>query len=266
MRRALSVLFVALLAGLALAEDAPAKKARGKSREYREAIRTIETMARAKPPSVALGTFNDGRLRHAAELPARGFGYRLAAPRRPTHFGTDEMVFGLIELAALMQEKRPGSPWLSVGDISAKDGGKLAPHINHQDGQDVDLAFLYCDPASGRPVDQGWLKCDAEGRTKKANAVFDVERNFEMLVLWLESPYFGGCEWILVHEPLEKLLVAHGRALAKKVPKRAAESEAVTSRLEELMREPESSPHDDHFHIRLLKSAEDREASAQEAQ
>ncbi len=257
-----AVAFAALawIGPAALAEDPPKLSPRGKSKEYREALKTISTLAKAKKPSVASGMVTDGKLHDPAELPAKGFGYKLASPKRKTHFGTDEMVFGLIELAALLQEKHPGSPWLSIGDISGPEGGKLEPHMNHQDGQDLDLAFFYC-TAKGEPADRGWLKCEETGKTK-SGVVFDVARNFELLWLWLESPIFGGCEWILVYEPLEKLLVAHGHELAKKHPKSAEKIEQVTAELEELMREPSSSPHADHFHIRLKRSPDDRAAGA----
>jgi hypothetical protein len=237
------------------------RRARGQSPDYKKAIQTVEALAKAKSPSIATGTYNDGGLVHPSELPAKGFGYRLASPGRKTHFGTDEMVFGLIELAALIQEKRPGSPWLSVGDISGPEGGTLKPHVNHQDGQDVDLAFLYC-TTEGAPVDRGWLKCGADGKTKTPSVVFDVARNFELLVLWLESPYFGGCDWILCYDPLKKLLVEHGRELARKRPKSAEAITKVTDELQKLLREPSSSPHDDHFHIRLKRSPDDRQAEA----
>lgn len=255
-RTALILVVPALVAGIAAAAagDGAPPTPRGKSPEYKAAIATIEAMAKAKPPSVASGTVSDGRIENPAELPARGFGYKLASPARKTHFGTDEMVYGLIELAAFLQERRPGSPWLSIGDISGPKGGKLSPHINHQDGQDLDIAFLYS-TADGQPVDRGWMKCDAAGKTKQANIVFDDARNFEMLVFWLESPYFGGCEWILVYEPLEKRLVEYGRSLAKKMPKKADLILERTAELEKLMREPSSSPHDDHFHIRLKRIA-----------
>lgn len=263
LRAAFVPALVALLA-VALAPRAPAeetfkdgpRRARGTSVEYRKAIAEIEKIAKSKPPSEATGVFNDGGLKSGAELPAKGFGYRLASPARKTHSGTDAMIFGLIEISALLQERRPGSPWLSIGDISGPEGGKLDPHINHQDGQDLDLAFLYCN-AKGEPVDRGWLKCDAEGKTKNPQAVFDTARNFEMLRLWLESPYFGGCEWILFYDGGKKLLVDHGRALAKRPAKsaraaaEAAAIDKVTTELAGLLRQPESSPHDDHFHIRL---------------
>lgn len=241
----------AVLAATALAYDIP-RATRGKSKEYLTAATQIITTAKAKEPSRATGTVMDGKLENAAELPARGFGYRLAAPKRPTHFGTDEMVFGLIELAALLQERHPGTPWLSVGDISGPQGGKLEPHINHQDGQDVDLAFLYM-TAKGEPAERGWIKCDAEGNTKQAATKLDVARNFEMLAFWLDSPYFGGCEWILVFDPIKKLLVAHGREMARKNTKKADTINKLTDELEKLLRQPESSPHDDHFHIRLRR-------------
>jgi penicillin-insensitive murein DD-endopeptidase len=245
------------VAAVAAAEDAPARpKPRGSSKEYRAALATIEALSRAKKaPSRATGTYFDGGLENAAELPVKGSGYKLVSTTRPTRYGTDEMVFGLIELAALLQERRPGSPGLSIGDISGPTGGKLAPHINHQDGQDLDLAFFYRGGA-GQPMHVGWLKCDAEGKTKRPGVTFDVERNFELLVLWLESPWFGGCDWILIYDPLKKLLVEHGRALEKKMPKHAETIRKHTDELERLMRQPESSPHDDHFHIRLARKGE----------
>lgn len=232
----------------ALAGDPP--RARGKSPGYRDAIKQVEAIAKAKPPSKATGTYTDGGIESAAELPAKGLGYRFAAPARKTHFGTDEMVYGLIELAALIQERRPGSPWLSIGDISAEKGGKLAPHINHQDGCDVDLAFLYC-TADGQPADRGWLACDAEGKTKQQAIRFDAARNFEMLDLWMDSPYTGGFEWVFVYDPLKKLIVQHGRDLARKFPKHAAQIEKRTDEIEKVLRQPDSSPHADHFHARV---------------
>jgi murein endopeptidase len=246
--RRLALAVVALAA--AAASVRAAGEPRGRSPDYRAAIAKIETMARAKEPSLSTGTVSKGGIKNAAELPAHGVGYRLASAERKTHFGTDEMVFGIIELAAFMQERRPGSPWLSIGDISQREGGKLDPHLNHQDGRDVDVAFLYC-TAKGEPTEKGWLKCDATGATKNAGVVLDVARSFELCSLWLDSPYFGGCEWIFVYEPLKKLLVAHGHALAKERPREADAIEKRTAELEKLWREPTSSPHDDHFHFRL---------------
>jgi penicillin-insensitive murein endopeptidase len=243
---------VAIAAVAAAGASAGGGPARGASAEYRKAIAAIDALQRAKEPSVSTGTISKGGIKNAAELPAHGYGYRLASTTRKTHFGADEMVFGLIELAAVIQERRPGSPWLSIGDIGLKEGGKLDPHINHQDGRDCDLAFLYCDP-SGTPIERGWLKCDATGATTNKGVVFDTARNFEMLSLALESPYFGGFEWIFVHEPLKKLLLAHGEALAKKEPRRAEEIQRHAAELEKLLREPTSSPHDDHFHLRVKK-------------
>jgi murein endopeptidase len=246
-----AALAAALLAaaGAAGGDDGP-RRARGKSPQYREAIAAIEKIARAKPPSDSTGTLTNGGLRNAAELPPKGFGYRLVNPKRGTNFGTDELVYTLIEVAALLQELHPNTPWLSIGDISKKEGGKLDPHLNHQQGRDVDLAFLYCTP-DGKPAERGWLKCDADGKTRQASAVFDAARNFELLVLITESPYCAELEWIFCADPLKKLLVDHGRALAKAHPKNAAAIEAATAKLEKLLRQPESSPHDDHFHIRV---------------
>jgi len=233
------------------AGDPPAPPARGRSAEYRQAVQAIEAVKKKKPAAVSTGDYTDGGIENAAELPVKGFGYRLVSATRKTRFGSDGMVFGLIEVAALLQERRPKSPWLSIGDISSEKGGKLSPHINHQDGCDVDMSFLYC-TEKGEPMERTWLKCDDQGKAK-GNVRFDAARNWELLDLLVTSPYTGGCEWIFVYAPLKKLVVEHGRALAKANPKKADAINASTDVLEALLREPTSSPHADHFHIRVKK-------------
>jgi murein endopeptidase len=251
-RTLLPFLAAALVASVAVAQDPP--HPRGKSKEYRDVLAEIAKMAKAKPPSVASGTVSKGHLEHACELPTPGFGYKVADPKRKTHFGTDQMTFGIMELAALLQELHPGSPWMSIGDITGPNGGKLDPHINHQDGQDVDIAYFYKDAETGAPVDRGWMKCDDQGRVKGGKVVFDAERSFELLALWVDSPYFGGCEWILCFDPIKKILVEEGHTLARKDKKRAAAYESATAQLEKLLTQPKSSPHDDHFHVRIKRA------------
>jgi hypothetical protein len=223
---------------------------RGRSPEYKQALQAIEAIAKKKPASRSTGSVGDGAIESSAELPAKGFGYRFASPARKTHFGSDAMTYSLMELAALWQERNPRAPAFSIGDISSEKGGKLSPHINHQDGNDVDFAFLYC-TEKGEPVDRGWLACDETGKTK-SGVRFDVARNFELLELWYESPFTGGFEWVLIYDPLKKLLVEHGRALEKQRPREAERIRLTTNALEKALRQPSSSPHADHFHARVL--------------
>src|SRR5688572_12529075 len=96
------VVLVLVLSTVALAGDRP--RARGKSPGYFAAIAAIESLSGSKKPSVATGTFANGGLENAAELPALGLGYRRAIPSRKAYFGTDAMVFGIMELGAVLQE------------------------------------------------------------------------------------------------------------------------------------------------------------------
>jgi penicillin-insensitive murein endopeptidase len=50
-----------------------------------------------------------------------------------------------------------------VGDIGAKEGGRLAPHINHQGGRDVDLGFYIADE-QGRFQGNRMVRFDKEGK------------------------------------------------------------------------------------------------------
>src|SRR5438270_909241 len=98
------------------------------------------------------------------------------------------------------------------------------------------LALAAAATAAPDRAARGSSKGDEKGATSKPGVLSDLERNFEMLSLWLESPYFGGCEWIFVHEPLKKLLVAHGHELAKKSPRAAEAIEKHAAELEHLLR------------------------------
>ena len=118
----------------------------------RRVERIIAKMRKGKKPSRSTGTLSNGKLEDALELPVtEALGYRVSHPKRQTHFGADRMVFGLMTLGVRMRELCGEAGQFVVGDISAKGGGKLSPHINHQMGLDVDLGLYVTDPR-GKPL------------------------------------------------------------------------------------------------------------------
>ncbi|HVH44698.1 MAG TPA: penicillin-insensitive murein endopeptidase [Labilithrix sp.] len=56
-------------------------------------------------------------------------------------WGTKETVDGLARAIDAVAARFPNTPKAFVGDISAKQGGHLHPHVSHQSGRDVDLGY-----------------------------------------------------------------------------------------------------------------------------
>lgn len=247
------------LASLDPARDRQGKQDPRRPPEGLQAVRKqIEEMRRVKPPSCSVGTRSSCKLVNAAELPEKGVGYRILSPARKTHYGTDEMVFGLMEVGALMAGKHGEQGVFAVGDISAKDGGKLGGHINHQGGRDADLGLYVCDER-GRPQGNRLAKFDREG--KGAGTLrFDVVRNWDFVCLMLENPHFQDMHHILLADWLKGLLLKHAREQLARIrnPVEAERQGSLIKKAEQKIIQPSSSPHDDHFHLALACTREDR--------
>jgi murein endopeptidase len=82
----------------------------------------------------------DGELHDPAQL-SEGDGYVIRRPYRA--FGTRSTVDFVQRAMTDMREQFPDTHVLAVGDISAKDGGKITEHHSHQSGRDVDIGLVY---------------------------------------------------------------------------------------------------------------------------
>jgi penicillin-insensitive murein endopeptidase len=58
-------------------------------------------------------------------------------------FGTQETVDALRLALRAVYDTFPHTPVISIGHLSAKQGGHLRPHRSHQSGRDVDISFYY---------------------------------------------------------------------------------------------------------------------------
>jgi penicillin-insensitive murein endopeptidase len=250
------------IAGTLLVLSLPAWGQQARAPQVSETVKAvrarIEEMRKAKPASCSVGTRSSCTLENAAELPEKGVGYRIGSPGRKTNFGTDEMVFGLMELGASMADRFGEQGAFLLGDISAKGGGRLAPHINHQGGRDADIGFYLCDDA-GRPQGNRMLRFDKEGKGE-GTLRFDTARNWDFVSAMLESPYFQDLHNVLIADWLKKLMLDHARARLATLrdPREHQRQTGLLRRAEEKLRQPSSSPHDNHFHLALACTREDR--------
>jgi penicillin-insensitive murein endopeptidase len=169
--------------------------------------------------------------------------------RRNARFGDEQLVAAIVRAARRVAERHPGSV-LHVGDLSLPAGGSFAPHRSHTNGRDVDLAFYMAD-ADGLPADRPVMaRVDADGRVAGHGAWFDVRRNWLLLESLLRDPGVQ-VQWIFVARHLRERLLEHARMTGAEP--------LFIERAATVMAQPrDSSPHDDHYHVRVYCSRNDR--------
>jgi penicillin-insensitive murein endopeptidase len=210
--------------------------------------------------SISCGAANFGRLFKAAELPLDGIGYTVPSPwsKREHNFGTDELV-GLIQrVAAEVADLYPGAV-LGVADLTGSHGGKTRSHRSHQSGRDVDLMY-YALNRDGDPFepDHAFPWYEEDGRAVVSTApreyrikerYFDLKRNWAMVELLLTDDH-ATVDRIFVSDQIEAWLLAYARKID--VDRRIVERAQYV-----LMRPSNSSPHNDHMHVRIKCSIDD---------
>lgn len=210
----------------------------------------------SRPPEVAtpahsLGPTRAGRLEGGRALPA-DVPWMKATPtalRRGAVYGDESLVAALANAARRIDEASPGSV-LWVGDLSLQGGGAFPPHASHTNGRDADLAF-YSLSAAGIPEDTGAMRAvDASGSMSGTPLRFDAARNWRLVELLLRDPAIQ-VQWLFV--------ATHVRRLLLDAAADAGADPRIIARAERVLQQPkDSSPHADHFHLRVYCDAEDR--------
>jgi len=136
-----------------------------------------------------------------------------------------------------------------VGDLSAREGGRLTGHASHRTGRDVDLLFFTL-TLEGEPLESpGFVRFGPDGLSRLPDerggvkyVRFDVAREW-LLVKALLTSEEANIQWLFMSAPLEALLVQYALA--------AGETPELVWRAETVLLEPSDSlPHDDHIHAR----------------
>jgi penicillin-insensitive murein endopeptidase len=216
--------------------------------------------------SVSVGSFNAGALRHGRKLPPRGVGY-VVPPlwvARDSSYGTDEIV-GMIERAARRVATEYPGALLGVGDLSLRGGRDSELHRSHRAGRDADLIFYAVDekgrsvaPANSMPrygTDDRRARSPGPQEHGVAFGPFsprwlDVPRNWALVRALLEDP-LGEVQYLFCNERIRQQLLAYARSID--------EDEDLVERAEVLLRQPsDSAVHDDHLHLRVHCSPDDR--------
>lgn len=214
----------------------------------------FEAPQRPGDASFAIGPTNAGALVGPVALPEdlTSLAVRPVTRSRGATHGTRALVALLSKAAQRVAREHPGSV-LWVGDLSRAEGGPLPPHRSHTNGRDVDLAFYVSRDGRDGPVpaDQpAMVRADASGRIAGSRDLFfDRARNWALVRALLEDPGVV-VQWIFVADHLRALLIDHARQVAPP---------ALVARAERVLAQPkDSSPHDDHFHVRIYCGLEER--------
>lgn len=209
--------------------------------------------AGARPRSV--GTPQGGELQDGFRVPLTGAWHKFYGPvrSRGTNFATLELAALLIRAARVVEDAVPGPP-LVLGDVSAEHGGDLGRHMSHNSGRDVDVLF-YVQDDEGKPVPPlGFKNFDGDGRCtgRKCSGVrFDDQRNWWFVRTLLASEDVP-VQYVFVSDPLKERLLAYASA--------RGESAEILKRARKVLQQPlSSSPHADHFHVRVYCAGTDRD-------
>jgi penicillin-insensitive murein endopeptidase len=113
-------------------------------------------------------------------------------------WATEETLSYLERALRRVHEEIADTPPLPLGDISAEKGGPISPHISHQTGRDVDIAYFY-------KKDARWYR--------RGNAQnLDVPRNWAFVrALVIETDV----ELILIDHSIQALLREHALSIGE---------------------------------------------------
>jgi len=200
-----------------------------------------------------VGVPNRGVLTESEELPVRGPGFVRYRPQSSHYFGSPRLVRALQSAAKSVAERAPGGAPLSIGDLSAKTGGRIPGHDSHRSGRDVDLLFMVTTPAGASVPSPGFVRFEGDGLARVDGTSdyvrIDIDREWLLLRALLTSPEIGVQFMFVCHE-IEALLIDHARALG--------EPDALVWQAETVMLEPSDSlRHDDHVHLRIACSPDE---------
>ena len=214
-------------------------------------IRAIEA-APASAPTVSVGTASDGTLENGLEMPltSETWSFIDSVSTRKTNFGTPQLIGTLERAAERVKQKWPDSTLL-MGNMSKESGGNITQSVSHNSGRDADVAFYVVNGDADACTLDHFALMDRRGKQVNCDDVqqFDAARNWLFVKTLLLDP-MAQVQWIFVSRPLRDLLLEQAR--------NDGADDDLYRRAAAVLHQPgDSSPHADHFHIRVYCSRDD---------
>jgi penicillin-insensitive murein endopeptidase len=144
---------------------------------------------------------------------------------------------------------------MRVGDLGYICGGRHPRHGSHRSGRDVDIIFYAVDAQGRATRGRGWVAYDRFGTPQGARrdeemVFFDEARNWEFverMVLDEEARV----QWLFVSRGVKARLLRYAVASG-------ADPEAIFRASLVLQQPSRSTPHADHFHVRIYCAEHER--------
>lgn len=203
--------------------------------------------------SHSVGTAQNGSLQNGVPVRESSVLALVSQTRtRGFYWGTQELVQLLQRAAEGVAADYPGSR-LRVANLSREGGGDIAPSVSHNSGRDADVLFFAFDRNGSDRVPTNFVHYDENGLSDSPDPgqwEFDTPRNWALVRRWLTDPAVV-VQWIFVSVPLRNRLLDY--ALRQREPP------SLRDRAMRVLVQPrDSSPHADHFHLRITCPLGDR--------
>ena len=172
-----------------------------------------------------------------------------AIASRKTNYGTKRLI-KLLQRVGRKVSKRYSKSKILVGNLGNKKGGKIRWSVSHQGGRDADLGFYALDKRGRRVQPTHYVSFGRNGRSRDGRLRFDDKRNLALVKTLLEDDKVQ-IQYIFVADWLKKRLIKRAR-------RKGLDAELI-DRMGQVLHQPsDSSPHDDHYHIRLYCTVPER--------
>lgn len=203
--------------------------------------------------ATSVGSTSEGYLVMGASLPDTGESFERGRRGEATRFGVPRLVDALERAGSTVADAVPGSGRFRIGDIGSEHGGAHLRHRSHRAGRDVDVLFYLTDE-TGRPVSsRGFLAISRFGSTLDEEGTvyfFDDERNWQLVRALLTDASIE-VQWIFCSRGVKSRLLRW--ALTHET-----DADLVVEAAYVLQQPENALPHDDHFHVRVYCSADER--------
>ncbi len=195
-----------------------------------------------RPINQSFGFPDNGFLRHATSLLLRQLAldkkafFEVVVPDRKKYFATYEMAEMITRIGELLHQQYTKK--LFVANLSAINGGKLKPHVSHQNGLDADFGY---------PTDLPGIKFPLVVRMSD-RAYFPKNYSLEKtyaLLKYLFSENDIAVDRIFLDKKIKQALCDHAIAQNEL---RAEEKERIQYMFTNLQH---VDGHGDHFHLRI---------------
>jgi penicillin-insensitive murein endopeptidase len=205
--------------------------------------------------SEAVGFYSDGSLLNGVSLPPESPAHLKIFRPRNRGWGTETLIRTLLGAISEFHREFSAGDRVQIGDLAAEYGGPISStHISHQNGLDVDIAYLRMNHVERDPNDRGNHGFgEVFVKNKRLTKNFDLKRNWFLLKAFVGQ---GNVVRIFVDPEIKRAFCGQSKKL---------DPFGTNSRRTSVLRRLRPYPnHDDHFHVRIRCPANSPKCVAQE--